>query len=182
MRFRKGAALALGILLLFALLLAQDPEEEENGLPDEAGLEDPAPIPFTVFYLDKEKNLIRLDLHDKTSTVVAENVATFVADETNRRIAMAIPAEDEMLEEQGVAEIILYSAVDGSMEVLGSSYMGYGLHFAPRGRFLGVTSGLFGLTLYDLETGEKYDASDENLDSGSCRFLLPGRKTSETME
>lgn len=110
MRFRKGAALALGILLLFALLLAQDPEEEENGLPDEAGLEDPAPIPFTVFYLDKEKNLIRLDLHDKTSTVVAENVATFVADETNRRIAMAIPAEDEMLEEQGVAEIILYSA------------------------------------------------------------------------
>ena len=109
----------------------------------QAGLEDPAPIPFTVFYLDKEKSLIRLDLHDKTSKVVAENVATFVTDEMQTcRIAKAILAEDEMLKEQGVAEIILYSAVDSSMEVLGSSYMGYGLHFAPRFRFLGVTSEL----------------------------------------
>jgi hypothetical protein len=145
----------------------QEPDGSNNELDDapavtEAELEDLEPLPFSIVYLVKN-NLVILDLNDKSSTVLMENVGAFVPDWANQRIALAIPDLDEDIADQGVAEIALYSTIDGSSEILGTSYMGYSMHFSPNGRFLAVQGGMGGMRIYDLKAGEIYDASDANL-------------------
>jgi len=186
----KWVAMALCLMLAFALFLvgcngnlvpgedpgSQDPVDNNNNPPDdeppgeqepppltEGVLEDLESIPFSIIYVDKDYNLVQLDLRDKTRTVLVELVQSYVPDWANNQIALAIADPEDEFFDQGVAEIALYSTIDGSIEVLGTSYMGYGLHFSPNGRFLAVTYGMGGMKIYDLDLGERYDAGDENL-------------------
>lgn len=143
-------------------------DDQDNGgdiLPPQTRVQfyDLEPIPYSIMYMDKDHNLVQLDLNDKTEKILATDVGYYVPDWDNRRLALAILDTSEEIEGQGVAQIVTYSLDDGSTEYFLDSYLGYGLQLSPNGRFLTVFGGIYGMDLCDLETGVIYDASDFNL-------------------
>ena len=174
MQLKKRLVIALCILTTLSLFLSAcggspaqeipDPDEDSNnktGTPPQVkGLQDLDSLPYSILYIDNSRNLVQLNLNDKTLITLAERVSCYAPDWPRQRIALAIKDPNEEFAEQGAVEIALYSYTDKKTECLNLSYLFGGLRFSPTYRFLTCQSGLGGMDIYDLETGKHYDAAD----------------------